>query len=96
MQRDCVINLGLTKANAEAEEGRSRLTQRPGGLVQLVEGVVLLVSGLHRAKRLNRSVVGAKEVVGSLREQSWCGIVVRTVPNKAKTKVEGVVAEEDF
>ena len=85
-QRDCIIILVKREANEEAEEGRNRLTQRPGGLTQLAEGAIFLMSGLLRAKRLNTSVFGAKEDVGSLRERSWWATVVRTVPNRARPR----------
>ena len=49
---------GPKKGSAEAKGGRNRLTQRPRGLTQLVEGAVLPVPGFCRAKRFNPSVAG--------------------------------------
>ena len=50
------------------------------------KGAVLSVPGLHWAKKLNPSVVEAKEAVSSLQERSWWVTVVRTVPNRARPR----------
>jgi len=70
-QRECVISMGLREANTDVEEGRNRVIQSHAEarrVDELAEGVVLPIPRLRRAKRLNPSVTGTKEAMGSLRE----------------------------